>query len=116
MHQLISVSHKTHQPHHWCQLPQLISQACLALCLQTEIVRLVSNTNRGKSAPPKQRSEILEKIQELEACNSTPNPARSKLLSGRWALLYQAPLTIAAAKDNSSTLEGAWRNNLCNTR
>lgn len=74
---------------------------------QADIVRAVGGTNRGKTATPAQRAAILQHLTALEACNTVQDPTASPMLSGTWALLYQAPLTEAAAKDKASTLEGA---------
>ena len=49
----------------------------------------VSGTARGKNTTQVQRSQILGKIQALEALNPTSSPATSSLVSGNWALLYQ---------------------------
>lgn len=58
------------------------------LLVQSELRRAVANTRRGKDASAQQQREILKKVEALEALDSTPNPATSDLLSGRWSLLY----------------------------
>jgi hypothetical protein len=52
-------------------------------------MQAVSGTARGKRATPAQRAQVLALLEELEALNAVASPARSPLLSGRWALLYQ---------------------------
>ncbi|KAG2495036.1 hypothetical protein HYH03_006968 [Edaphochlamys debaryana] len=75
--------------------------------LKTAIVRAVSGTQRGKAATPEQRAAILPLLEALEARNTIKEPTNSPLLSGVWALLYQAPLDEKRAEvDRSGTTEG----------
>lgn len=67
----------------------------------------MSGTQRGKANTPQQRAAILPLLEALEARNAIREPVRSPLVSGVWALLYQAPLDEArAAVDKSGTTEG----------
>ncbi|KXZ48222.1 hypothetical protein GPECTOR_29g127 [Gonium pectorale] len=71
------------------------------------VVRAVSGTQRGKAATPEQRAAILPLLEALEARNAVLEPVHSGLVSGVWALLYQAPLDESRAKvDRSGTTEG----------
>ncbi|GLC35788.1 hypothetical protein PLESTB_000494300 [Pleodorina starrii] len=75
--------------------------------LKAAVVRAVSGTQRGKAASREQRAAILQLLEALEKRNKLEAPARSPLLSGVWALLYQAPLDESrAAVDRSGTTEG----------
>ncbi|KAG1680001.1 hypothetical protein FOA52_007065 [Chlamydomonas sp. UWO 241] len=66
-----------------------------------------SSTQRGKATSAPQRAAILAKIEALEALNPHRAPVDSGLVSGTWALLYQAPLDEArAVTDKSGTTEG----------
>lgn len=72
--------------------------------VKNALLKAVSNTNRGKTATPDQKHEILELILSLENQNPTRNPARSGLINGSWALVYQAPINVAPSA--ATTVEG----------
>ncbi|PNW76850.1 hypothetical protein CHLRE_11g478850v5 [Chlamydomonas reinhardtii] len=75
--------------------------------LKAAVVRAVSGTQRGKATTPQQRAAILPLLEALEGRNIVEKPVQSPLISGVWALLYQAPLDEErAATDKSGTTEG----------
>eukprot|EP00798_Chlamydomonas_sp_ICE-L_P027027 gene27027-2254_t len=75
--------------------------------VKATVMKVTSNTKRGKATSAEQRSDILTKIESLEALNKEEAPAQSPLISGMWALLYQAPLDEEfSQKDKSGTTEG----------
>ncbi|GLI65204.1 hypothetical protein VaNZ11_008681 [Volvox africanus] len=75
--------------------------------LKAAVIRAVSGTQRGKATTPQQRAAILPLLEALESRNTVMSPVQSPLLSGMWALVYQAPLDESrAAVDRSGTTEG----------
>ncbi|KAL3684321.1 hypothetical protein R1sor_002343 [Riccia sorocarpa] len=70
------------------------------------VMRSVSNTNRGKNTTYQQRRSILQQLEELESLNPTSDPVNSPLFSGRWALLYTAPVDEETADKYAGTEEG----------
>ncbi|GFR45759.1 hypothetical protein Agub_g7174 [Astrephomene gubernaculifera] len=76
--------------------------------LKAALLQAVRGTQRGKAASPAQRAAILPLLEALEGRNAAAEPARSPLLvSGVWALIYQAPLDeFRASRDISGTTEG----------
>jgi len=76
--------------------------------LKAELQRLVANTQRGKSASPEVRTEVLQKIEALEALNAIEDPIDSDLLSGTWSLLYNGAGQVDDRewRDSSGEVEG----------
>lgn len=70
----------------------------MACMFKSDLRRAVANTKRGKRATGEQQREILRTVEALEAVDPTPNPARSKLLSGRWSLLYNGELLSSSCE------------------
>jgi hypothetical protein len=66
------------------------------MLLQSSLRRAVGPTRRGKRASGAQQREILRQVEALEALDPTPDPARSPLLAGRWALLYTGERGVLA--------------------
>ncbi|CAM6105059.1 unnamed protein product [Calypogeia fissa] len=74
--------------------------------LKQAVMRAVSNTNRGKDTTYQQRQAILNLIEKLEVLNLTQDPINSPLFSGRYALLYTAPVDEKTADKYAGTEEG----------
>ncbi|KAK9838271.1 hypothetical protein WJX81_001545 [Elliptochloris bilobata] len=68
--------------------------------MKADVKRAVASTQRGKKATGAEQREILRKVEALEASNPVPEPARNKLLYGRWSLLYTGP-----GRDDDTTWE-----------
>ena len=51
---------------------------------QADVKRAVASTQRGKKASGVEQRAILRKVEALEAANPTTEPAKSRLLYGRW--------------------------------
>ncbi|XP_024369799.1 probable plastid-lipid-associated protein 4, chloroplastic isoform X1 [Physcomitrium patens] len=74
--------------------------------LKKLVMQSVTNTNRGKTATNEQRLYIFSLLQELESQNPTIDPVNSPLFSGRWALLYTAPVDEKTSDKYAGTEEG----------
>jgi hypothetical protein len=60
--------------------------------------QLVASTKQGKGASDAERMEIFAAMEAIESLNPTAEPADSKLLGGKWSLLY----TGASAEDSAN--------------
>ncbi|KAG0613090.1 hypothetical protein M758_6G075900 [Ceratodon purpureus] len=74
--------------------------------LKKLVMRAVTNTNRGKTATDEQKQYIYSLLVELEGQNPTADPINSPALSGRWALLYTAPIDERTSDKYAGTEEG----------
>lgn len=54
----------------------------------TTLLQIAASTGRGEFATPAQKLKAESLIEEMEAQNPTPEPAKSPLVNGRWELLY----------------------------
>ena len=72
---------------------------CSMYVLQSTLRRACASTRRGKKASREQQLDILRQVEALEGLDSTPDPARSPLISGRWSLLYTGMLCCLVSGD-----------------
>ena len=56
--------------------------------LKTKILGLASETDRGLTASPEQKDEILELFEKLERLNPTRGPLKTDKVNGNWSLDY----------------------------
>jgi len=56
--------------------------------LKRQLEELVAPLNYGADTTPEQRDAVLALVPEFKALNPTPAPAASRLLDGRWTLLW----------------------------
>jgi len=64
------------------------AKAQQAEVLKEQLRALCKKTNNGVDAPAEQVKQIENVAEELNQLNPTKNPAKSRLLQGKWRLLY----------------------------
>jgi len=62
--------------------------------LKTKILDLAKETNRGLTATPDQKQEMLELFEKLEKLNPTKGPLASPKVNGDWSLDYSTSDSI----------------------